>query len=129
MDDVARRLVAAVAVVMLAQVFAVCDSIAEAKFKRLSGPQIRAKFTGKQFTDQVHWGEIYEPGGKLLSEQMRKKRVGTWRIEKDLLCTTFETDEGTNCYEVWMSGGKFQLRTVGSEGLPLEGVLEVPPRR
>jgi hypothetical protein len=29
---------------------------AEDQFKKRSGTQIRAKFTGMEFTDQVHWG-------------------------------------------------------------------------
>jgi hypothetical protein len=124
-----RKLVAAVAAAVMGHICVVAACWAQDKFQRLSGPQIRAKFTGKLFTDEVHWGEIYEPDGRLISEEMRKKRVGIWRIEKDQLCTIFEKDEGANCYEVWMSGRKFQLRTVGSDGMPLEGVLESPQRR
>ena len=99
------------------------------KFQKLSGTQIRAQFAGMQFTDEVHWGEIYEPNGRLVSEEMGRKRVGTWRIQKDQLCTEFGKDEGSNCYDVWMAGKKAQLRTPDSSDLPMEGVLENPPKR
>jgi hypothetical protein len=99
---------------------------AEDQFKKLSGTQIRAKFTGMEFTDQVHWGEVYESNGHLKSEEMGTKRTGTWRIQKDQLCTDYGKEVGSSCYEVWMSGKNVQLKTEGSSGLPLEGVLEKP---
>ena len=101
-------------------------AFAEDQFKKLSGTQIRAKFTGMEFTDEVHWGEVYESNGKLRSEEMGTKRTGTWRIQNDQLCTDYGKEVGSNCYEVWMSGKNVQLRTEGSSGLPLEGVLERP---
>ena len=86
-------------------------ALAEDQFKKLSGKQIRAKFTGMEFTDEVHWGEVYESNGKLRSEEMGTKRTGTWRIQKDQLCTDYGKEVGSNCYEVWMSGKNVQLRT------------------
>jgi hypothetical protein len=79
-------------------------ALAEDQFKKLSGTQIRAKFTGMEFTDQVHWGEVYESSGKLRSEEMGTKRTGTWRIQKDQLCTDYGKEVASSCYEVWMSG-------------------------
>jgi hypothetical protein len=110
--------------------FACCEarSVVQDQFKKLSGPEIRAKFIGTAFTDEVHWGEVYEPNGKLTSEEKGKKRVGTWRIEKNQLCTDYGKDVGSNCYEVWVSGKNVQLRVQDSPALPLEGVLERPRR-
>ena len=65
------------------------SALAEDLFKKLSGAQIRAKFTGMEFTDEVHWGQVYESNGKLRSEEMGTKRTGTWRIQKDQLCTDY----------------------------------------
>src|SRR5215471_21027397 len=107
--------------------YATCSE-AQERFKKLSGAEIRAKFTNMEFTDEVHWGEVYEANGKLKSEEMGTKRVGTWRIEKDQLCTVHGKEVGRSCYEVWMSGKSVQLRTPDSNGLPLEGYLEVPRR-
>lgn len=101
-------------------------ALAEDQFKKLSGTQIRAKFTGMEFTDQVHWGEVYESNGQLKSEEIGTKRTGTWRIQKDQLCTDYGKEVGSSCYEFWMSGKNVQLRTEGSSGLPLEGVVEKP---
>ena len=110
--------------------FACCEasSVARERFEKLSGPEIRAKFTGMEFTDEVHWGEVYGANGKLMSEEMGKKRVGSWRIEKDHLCTDYGKEGGSGCYEVWVSGKNVQLRIQDSPALPLEGVLERPRR-
>lgn len=97
--------------------------------RKLSGPQIRAKLIGMQFTDEVHWGEVYWPDGRLTSEEMGRKRVGKWRIEKDQICMDYGKDAGNTCYEVWISGRKVQMRTPGSSDSPLEGVLEKAPNR
>jgi hypothetical protein len=59
--------------------FACCEvsSVAQEQFKKLSGAEIRAKFTGMEFTDEVHWDEIYGENGNLIGEEMGKRRVGT----------------------------------------------------
>jgi hypothetical protein len=105
------------------------SSVAEDGFKKLSGAEIRAKFSGMEFTDQVHWGEVYEANGKLASEEMGKKRTGTWRIEKNQLCTDYGKEIGSACYDVWMSGKNVQLRIQDSPADPLVGVLERPRRQ
>jgi len=110
-----------------AAVFATLGMAAE-NFQRLSGAQIRAKFSGMQLTDQVHWGEVYWPDGKLTSEEMGRKQTGTWRVQKGQLCTDYG-QEGRSCYEVWMAGTNVELRTPGSANAPLEGVLERAPAR
>ena len=38
---------------------------AEDNFQRLTGGQIRAKFSGMELTDESHWGDIFEPTGTL----------------------------------------------------------------
>jgi hypothetical protein len=101
---------------------------ADDQFKKLSGTEIRARFAGMEFTDQVHWGEVYESSGELKSEEMGTKRTGNWRIQKDQLCTDYGKEVGSSCYDVWMSGKNVQLRNKESSGIPLEGVLERPNR-
>jgi hypothetical protein len=105
------------------------DAFAEENFQKLSGTQIRAKFTGMQFTDQVHWGQVFGPNGTLTSEEMGRKRVGTWRVVKDQLCTDLGKEGGNDWFDVWTSGKKAQLKIPGSTELPFEGVLEIPPIR
>jgi hypothetical protein len=127
-EAVMKELAALVALAIYTLVGYEVSSIAQDRFKKLSGPEIRAKFTGMEFTDEVHWGEVYGANGKLTSQEMGKKRVGSWRIEKDQLCTDYGKEVGSSCYEVWMSGKNVQLRIQDSPALPLEGVLERPRR-
>src|SRR5437016_695217 len=97
-----RNIHAAAALLVLSFGAGVCMSAASAeKFRKLASPQIRAKFTGMQFTDGVHWGEVYAANGSLTSTEMGKKRVGRWRVERDQLCTDLGREGGENCYEVW----------------------------
>ena len=121
-----KRLAAFAALTIYGLIGYEIGALAEDQFKKLSGTQIRAKFTEMEFTDQVQWGEVYGSDGKLKSEEMGTKRSGTWRIQKDQLCTDYGKEVGSSCYDVWMSGKNVQLRTEGSSGLPLEGVLERP---
>jgi hypothetical protein len=104
------------------------SSTAQDGFKRLSGNEIRTKFTGMEFTDEVHWGEVYGTNGKLTSEEMGTRRAGTWRVERDELCTDYGKAVGSSCYEVWMLGKNVRLKIKDSPALPLEGVLEKPRR-
>jgi hypothetical protein len=99
---------------------------AEEKFQKLTGAQIRAKFAGMELTDQVHWSDLYERNGTVLSSSMGRKRTGKWRVEKDQLCVEFE-NELEQCYEVRLSGKKIELRGEGL--LPSDGVLEQPAGR
>jgi len=91
---------------------------------KLSGTQIRAKFTGMQLTDEVHWRYVYGRDGTLKSYSMGTKKVGKWAVEKDELCLYLgETDDG--CYEVSLSGKRIEMKPSGV-GLSLEGVLQTP---
>jgi len=121
------KLIALVAVAICGLIGFQPGVLGEEKFQRLSGTQIRAKFTGMKFTDEVHWREVYGSNGTLTSEEMGRKRVGTWRVVNGQLCTDLGKEGGNDCFEVWMSGRKVQLRIPGSTGLPFEGVLESPP--
>ncbi len=94
---------------------------------KLSGTQIRAKFTGMQLTDEVHWRYVYGRDGTLKSYSMGTKKVGKWAVEKDELCLYLgETDDG--CYEVSLSGKRIEMKPSGV-GLSLEGVLQTPADR
>ncbi len=110
-------------------VFQAGPAAAQDKFQKLTGAEIRTKFTGMQFTDEVHWTETYGPGGKLTVDEMGAKRTGTWRVERDQLCTKYGKDSDGSCLEVWMAGRKVELRTPGATESSLEGVLERPNRR
>jgi len=102
----------------------VCDAAcAAAKTMRaLTGAQIRASFTGKQLTDEVHYRLVYDPDGTLRSYSMGVKKIGKWHIEKDELCLDLgETDDG--CFRVTLNGERVELTPSGLGG-PLDGILQ-----
>jgi hypothetical protein len=103
------------AVLILAFFRAECGAAAE-KFQRLSGPQIRAKFTGMEMTDSVHFADMFAA------------RTGKWRIEDDELCVELAEEAESGCYEVWPAGTKVELRPSG-HGLVVQGVLRRPEGR
>jgi hypothetical protein len=103
------------------------STIAAETSRKLSGSQIRAKFTNMQVTDEVHFRDVYDRDGTLRSYADGKKRVGKWTIEKDELCVYFkEPDDG--CYEVSLSGDRIEMKPAGL-GLSIEGILQTPTDR
>jgi hypothetical protein len=94
--------------------------------KTLSGAQIRARLTGMQLTDEVHYRFVYERDGTLRSYSMGVKKVGKWTIEKDQLCLYLEeTDDG--CYQVTLSGERIEMTPSGLGGA-LDGILQPADR-
>jgi hypothetical protein len=103
------------------------SAYAEQKFQKLSGVQIRAKFSGMELTDEVHWYDLYERNGTVVSSSMGRKRQGKWWVQKDQLCTDIEKESSVRCYDVLLSGNNVQLR--GEGVLPLDAVLRAPTDR
>lgn len=96
---------------------AVADNI-----QKLSGAQIRTKLSGKQFTDEVHWRDVYERDGTFRSYSMGRKRAGKWSIQGNELCLELSApDDG--CFEVTASGRRMVMTPKGN-GLVIEGVIE-----
>ena len=122
-----KKRMAAATIALLAAAALGSGPAAEEKYQKLSGSQIRAKFSGRELTDEAHWRDLYERGGTVSGMSMGRKRTGKWRIEKDELCVEFDKDPPAKCYQVWLSGKKVELRR---EGLyTLQGVLELPNGR
>jgi len=115
------------AALAMASISVEADAVAAENFQKLSGAQIRAKFTGMQLTDEVHWRYVYDRDGTLISYAMGTKKVGKWAIEKDELCLYLkEPDDG--CFEVSLSGKRIEMTPSGL-GLTFEGVLQTPADR
>ena len=113
--------------IFLAGSFCVAASVAPAAdFRQLSGPEIKRRFAGMEFTDQVHWALVFRRDGDLTSFEMGAAGKGTWKVEKNELCLQYGR-EGRRCHEVWVSGNSVQLRSEGR--LPEDGVLEKPRPR
>ena len=122
-----KKLLMIIAAVTMASVSVEVSALAAENVKKLSRSDIRAKFTGMQLTDEVHWRYVYDRDGRLRSYSMGTKKVGKWAIEKDELCLYLgETDDG--CYEVSLSGERIEMKPSGV-GLTLEGVLQTPADR
>ena len=101
---------------------ATLGAAAEEKFHKLTGGQIRTKLAGMELTDNVHWRDLYQRNGTVMSTSMGHKRTGKWQIENDQLCVEFEKEPIPDCYDVWLSGKQVELRREGV--LPLQGTLE-----
>ena len=121
-----RRFVITTATVLCVLAFGPRVEAAE-KFQKLTGAQIQARVAGMEITDEVHWGDVFERNGTLVTYSMGRKSVGKWRVQKDELCVDRGKEDG-GCYQVWISGKKVELRREGST-LPLEGVLMRPRER
>lgn len=103
------------------------SAAAEEKLQKLKGGQIRAKLAGMELTDNVHWRDLYQRNGTVMSASMGRKRTGKWRVEQNQLCIEFEKEPVPNCYDVWLSGKQVELRREGL--LPLQGTLELSSGR
>lgn len=122
-----RKVQVLVALAILGTVGSGAGEAAAEEFQKLTGAQIRAKLIGKQLTDESHWGEIYWPNGRLVSDEMGNKRIGSWRILKDQFCKIYPDDIGKACFDVWASGHAVQMRIPGSADPPFEGILIKAP--
>jgi len=90
--------------------------------QRLSGAQIRATLAGKQFTDEVHWRDVYERDGSFRGYSMGRKSNGKWSIRGDELGLDLPApDDG--CYAVAASGRRVVMTPQGN-GLVVEGIIE-----
>ena len=99
-------------------------AFSEEKFQRLSSAQIRAKFSGMELTDEVHWYDLYDRNGTVVSSSMGRNRTGKWWVENNQLCTDIDKESSVRCYDVLLSRKNVRLR--GDGVLPLDAVLRTP---
>ena len=122
-----KKLLKIIVAATVASILVEVSAVAAENFKTLSGDDIRAKFTGMQLTDGVHWRYVYDRNGTLRSYSMGTKKIGKWAIEKDELCLYLkEPDDG--CYEVSRPGERIEMKPSGL-GATIEGVLQTPADR
>ena len=126
LDAAMRNVVTILAAATLSSVS--CEiSVVAAESQKLSGSQIRAKFTGMQLTDEVHYRFVYDRDGTLRSYSMGTNKVGKWAIEKEELCVYFKEPED-GCYEISLSGDRIEMKPSGL-GLTIDGILQTPTDR
>jgi hypothetical protein len=102
------------------------DAHAAETMRPLKGREITKKFTGMEFTDDVHWAYVFDRGGLLHVFSMGSAATGSWRVQKDELCLK-RGKEDARCYAVWAAGNKVELRRDGE--LPDEGTVQKPSPR
>ncbi len=96
-------------------------------FHQLKGREIITKFKGQEFTDEVHFAEVFNPDGSLTIISMGTRKTGKWRVSGDELCL-LQADAEERCYSVWVSGRNAQLRQAGVE-ITEDGILQKPKQR
>ena len=96
---------------------------AEEPFVKLTPAQIKARLTGMEITDGVHWAEQYMSDGTFKVFSMGTARTGKWYVRNGELCLQAGKAEA-ECKEVWLSRAKVELRVPGSALPPLDGVLQ-----
>ena len=109
-----RLLVTALACLAVATLGA--NAAAEEKLQKLTGGQIRAKLTGMELTDNVHWRDLYQ---RNVSNSMQSWFCSTRHLPVRLRPMK---EPIPTCYDVWISGKDVELRREGL--LPLQGTLE-----
>src|SRR5438874_10141032 len=107
-----KKLLKVIVAATVASIAVEISALGAENSQKLSGSQIRAKFSGMQLTDEVHWRYVYDRDGTLRSDSMGTKKVGKWAVEKDELCLYLkEPDDG--CYEVLVSGKSVEMKPSG----------------
>jgi hypothetical protein len=118
----AKPLVGQVAAGLLALLTLESGSTWAEDLRKLSGTQIRARFSDKQLTDEVHWRDVYQRDGMFRSYSMGEVRTGKWFVHSDDLCLDLPEPDG-GCFEV-TSSGSWVVMTPKGAGLTLVGVPE-----
>ncbi|WGS17370.1 MULTISPECIES: hypothetical protein [unclassified Bradyrhizobium] len=96
--------------------------VAAEGLKKLSGAQIRAKLSGKEVTDEVHYRDVYERDGTFRSYAMGSKKRGKWTIQGDDLCIDLPEPDG-GCFELTAAGKNVVLTPKGL-GSPYDGIVQ-----
>ncbi|MDB5504727.1 MAG: hypothetical protein JWR89_4629 [Tardiphaga sp.] len=112
--------------ILMILVFAASSSARADTFRKLAGGQIASKLGGMEFTDEVHWREVYERGGALRSYDMGKNRVGRWRVAADRVCVDREGTGYENCYQLWVEANRAEMRREADMRDPAPGILRAP---
>jgi hypothetical protein len=91
-------------------------------FRKLKDAEIKARLSGMEITDGVHWAEQYMRDGTFKAFHMGKPSKGKWNVRNGQLCHDDDKPD-FECKEVWLSGSKVEFRGPAS-GMAIEGVLQ-----
>jgi hypothetical protein len=101
-------------------------ALAADRFHKLAGPQIAATLGGMQFTNEMHWREVYETDGTLRRIAMGRVDLGTWRVRGSEMCIDLGGDGDRNCFEVWLRDNEIVMQRDAEDNDPIQGFLEKP---
>jgi|GEM_PF-2418079 len=77
----------------------------EQRSERIQDAALRAMFSGREMSDQVHYAYQFHPQGHLTGVNLQEKVTGGWRTAEGQLCLTWgQPGEGEECYEVRKDG-------------------------
>jgi hypothetical protein len=79
---------------------------------KLSGAEIKRLITSKTVTDDIHYTDLFKPGGVYEGVFMNKRLSGTWKVKGDQLCV-IRGSESETCDEFWRAGSKLERRRSG----------------
>lgn len=96
------------------------------QFRQLKGAEIRARLTGMELTDGIHWTYVFRSDGRMSSIELGKRAEGSWSVRKDELCIKI-ADASSPCSQVWAAGQRIQLRR--RDELPEDATLQRPQKR
>jgi hypothetical protein len=92
--------------------------------RQLKGPEIRARFAGMEFTDEVDFSSVFNKDGTITTVAGGQRTKGRWRVEGDGLCLVRDGPD-ERCYDVWASGASVELRDQGIDVTEM-GILQKP---
>ena len=124
---ISRRRLSVVAVLVSALV-PTWVGAAETKSRRLGAAEIRARISGHDLTDGVHWRRHFKPNGVLESIDLGEKSTGRWTIRSDRLCFAARKEDPLECYDVFAASATQIRLHVEDTGYDLEGTIEIHGR-
>lgn len=102
-------------------------AVGAGSMQRVADKQIRALFTGMEFTDEESLAMVFNRDGTLSIFAMGSRSTGRWRIDKGMLCLVRD-EPGERCFEVRMADKNVQLKEPGIDAVE-EGILQKPASR
>jgi hypothetical protein len=94
--------------------------------RRIKNADIGKLFSGREFSDEIHWAERYDKNGILEGSGSGRRYTKRWAVKDGQLCIT--DDEGEDCREVWIAGPRVELRRWSDDEVPKTGILRTPRR-
>ena len=104
------------AAVPLVVLLVLADPAFAQNWRSVKGPEIYALFAGKEFGDGVHSAYRFGTDLSFAGTEMGKDVRGTWRVEADQMCWTWEGPAAEEeCYDLDRDGKNIRFFKNGME--------------